>query len=292
MKRFILITLLLLPFTAPATDGALGEGSPWFVQVNLAAMRGASDDGALYGWLRREVIEDLEEEFGEGTIDELDALAVFGAGPDRDGFSVMVEGRLDEELRDTVIRRLAAESLSDVDGAYLAGADKELAERFDLEIEGGSLYLGFDEDSAVFVTTRRSLLDAFLAGDRFAPLAASDLLVLRAEPMLSGGVDTAALGEGHGHWDSQVMRNIRRAGFALTDAAGGYDVRVELIAVDGAQAQALQNIVQGLIGLQTLSASEGDPELSFLSSLKSEREDDRVSLSVNVSSDEMLELLD
>lgn len=292
MIRFILTTLLLLPFAAPAADGNLGEDSSWFVQVNLAAMRGASDDGALYGWLKREVIEDLEEEFGEGTVDDLDALAVFSADADSGGFGVLVEGRLNQGLRDSVIRHLAAEPLADAEGAYEAGANEDLAEEFDLEFDGRSLYLAFADDSAAFVTTRRSLLDDFLAGDRFAPLTASDLLVIRAEPMVSGGVDTAALGERSGHWDSQVMRNIRRAGFALTDAGGGYDVSVELLAVDEAQAQALQNIVQGLIGLQTLSSAEEDPELKFLSSLESERDGNRVSLSVNVSSNEMLELLD
>lgn len=290
MIRSILLTLLLLPFTVTAADDSLGDDSRWFVQVNLAAMRDASDDGALYGWLRREVIEDLEEEFGEGTVDDLDALAVFGAGPDRDGFSVMIEGRLNADMRGTVLRRLAAEPLSDAADAYEAGANEELAEEYDLEIDGGTLYLAFDDYSAAFVTTRRSLLDDFLAGERFNSIDGSDLLVIRADPMLSGAVDTEAIGKGHGSWNSKVMRNIRRAGFALTDADGGYDVRVELIAVDEAQAQALQNIVQGLVSLHALA--EEEPELAFASTLQTRREGERVNLSVQVSSKELLHLLD
>jgi hypothetical protein len=292
MFRIILLTFFLLPGMAAAADGALGQDSRWFVQVNLAAMRGASDDGALYGWLEREVIDDLEEEFGEGSIDDFDALTVFGSGDDGDGLGIVLDGRMDAAMRERLIERLAAEPLPDVAGgdAFAVGANEELADEFDIEFDDESLLLGFGIDSTAFVTTSRSLLDDYLAGDRFRAIDATDLLVIHAEPMLAGAVDTESIGRGHGNWDSKVMRNIRRAGFALTDANGSYDVRVELIAVDEAQAQALQNIVQGVIGLQALA--EEEPEMAFLSTLQTQREGERVSLSVLVGADELVNLLD
>ncbi|WP_147307730.1 hypothetical protein [Wenzhouxiangella sediminis] len=292
MIRSILLTLLLLPLAVSAADKSLGEDSRWFVQVNLAAIRGASDDGALYGWLQREVIEDLEEEFGEGSVDDFDAITVFGTSDNGDGLGIVLDGRMDADMRERVIRRSAATPLEDVgDGnAYVLGGNEELAEEFDIEFDGDPLFMAFGERSGAFVTTSRALLEAFLDGARFERIAASELLIIRADPMLSGAVDTEAIGEGYGNWNSKVMRNIRRAGFALTDAGGGYDVNVELIAVDEAQAQALQNIVQGVIGLQALADEE--PELSFVSSLQTQRDGERVSLSVQVSSEELMDLLD
>ncbi len=292
MIRSILLTLLLLPLAVSAADRTLGEDSRWFVQVNLAAIRGASDDGALYGWLQREVIEDLEEEFGEGSVDDFDAITVFGTSDDGQGLGIVLDGRMDADMRERVIRRSAATPLEDIGGgnAYVLGGNEELAEEFDIEFDGDPLFMAFGERSGAFVTTSRALLEAFLDGARFERIAASELLIIRADPMLSGAVDTEAIGEGYGNWNSKVMRNIRRAGFALTDAGGGYDVNVELIAVDEAQAQALQNIVQGVIGLQALADEE--PELSFVSSLQTQRDGERVSLSVQVSSEELMGLLD
>ncbi len=292
MIRSILLTLLLLPLAVSAADKSLGEDSRWFVQVNLAAIRGASDDGALYGWLQREVIEDLEEEFGEGSVDDFDAITVFGTSDDGEGLGIVLDGRMDADMRERVIRRSAATPIEDLgDGnAYVLGGNEELAEEFDIEFDGDPLFMAFGERSGAFVTSSRALLEAFLDGARFERIAASELLIIRADPMLSGAVDTEAIGEGYGNWNSKVMRNIRRAGFALTDAGGGYDVNVELIAVDEAQAQALQNIVQGVIGLQALADEE--PELSFVSSLQTQREGERVSLSVQVSSEELMGLLD
>ncbi|NBB91866.1 MAG: hypothetical protein GVY32_01705 [Gammaproteobacteria bacterium] len=292
MIRSILLTLLLLPMAASAADGSLGENSRWFVQVNLAAIRGASDDGALYGWLQREVIDDLEEEFGEGSIDDFDAITVFGATDSGDGLGVVLDGRMDAEIRERVIRRAAAAPLEEIGGgnAYVLGGNEELAEDLDIEFDGDPLFLAFGEQSAAFVTTSRSLLEAFLDGARFERIDASELLVIRADPMLSGAVDTEAIGAGYGNWNSKVMRNIRQAGFALTDAGGGYDVNLELIAVDEAQAQALQNIVQGVIGLQALA--EEEQELAFISTLQTQREGERVSLSVQVSAEELMTLID
>ncbi len=292
MFRFILLTLLLLPLAVSADNGDLGKDSRWFVQVNLEAMRGASDDGALYGWLQREVIDDLEKEFGEGSIGDFDGVTVFGIGDDGDGLGIVLDGRMNAAMHERLIERLAAEPLSDRAGgdAFVIGANEEMAEEFDIEFDEGSLLLGFGEDSSAFVTTSRDLLEGFLAGDRFRPMTASDLLIVRAEPMLSGAVDTESIGEGYGNWNSQVMRNIRRAGFALADSGGGYEVQVELIAIDETQAQALQNIVQGVVGLQALA--EEEPEMAFLSTLQTRRDGDRVSLSVEVGSKELLAILD
>ena len=217
---------------------------------------------------------------------------MFGTSDDGQGLGIVLDGRMDADMRERVIRRSAATPLEDIGGgnAYVLGGNEELAEEFDIEFDGDPLFMAFGERSGAFVTTSRALLEAFLDGARFERIAASELLIIRADPMLSGAVDTEAIGEGYGNWNSKVMRNIRRAGFALTDAGGGYDVNVELIAVDEAQAQALQNIVQGVIGLQALADEE--PELSFVSSLQTQRDGERVSLSVQVSSEELMGLLD
>lgn len=295
MIRFVLLTLLLLPLTVNAADRSLGDDSRWFVQINLAAIRGASDDGALYGWLQREVIEDLEKEFGEGSVDDFDAITVFkigDSGDSGDGLGIVLDGRMNADMREGLIRRSAATALEDVGSgnAYVLGGNRKLAESLDIEFNGDPLFLAFGERSGAFVTTSRALLEAFLDGARFERIAATKLLIIRSDPMVSGAVNIDAIGEGYGNWNSKVMRNIRRAGFALTDAGGGYDVNIELTAVDEAQALALQNIVQGVIGLQALADEE--PEAAFLSRLQTQRDGERVSLSLQVSSDELIGLLD
>lgn len=287
--RNLLLAALLLPISVFAADD-LGGDSPWFVHVNLAAMRDASDGGALYGWLEREVIDDLEEEFGEGRVSGIEQVSVFGTS-DGDGVGVLMTGGIDAEARGEIVRSFAAEPLDDAgEGAYEVGADADIADEIDIELDEGALFLAFDEAGDLFVTSRRSLLDRFQSGARFAPAATTELLVIRANSLVSGGVDTETLSNGPIQWDSKMMRNIRRAGFALSDVDGGYDVSLELVAVDESQAQALVNVVQGLIGLQALANEE--PELGFLGTAQAQRNAERVNVSVQVSSEQLMHLLD
>lgn len=288
MIRTIVLTLCLIPLAANA-EPPLGSGSTWFLQANLGAMRDASGDRALYEWLEREVIEDLDEEFGDGTVERFDVLSVFAAGVEQQGFGVFLEGRIDPALREEVIRRLAAEPLDDIGSgdAYLAGADSELADELNLDIEGGSLYLAFDGDTAVLATTDRRLLDDFLDGKRFDPVAASDLLVVRAGPLLSGTFD---FGRMDGRWDSNIMRHVRRFGFTLSDGEDGYAIDVALATADEQRAQALHNLIQGFIGLQSIADDAED--LQFISKLTPQRQGDLVRIAVELSSSELMGILD
>jgi hypothetical protein len=287
--RNLMLAALLLPVSVLAADD-LGGDSPWFVHVNLAAMRDASDGGALYGWVEREIIDDLEDEFGEGRVSGIEQVSVFGTR-DGEGLGILMTGRMDAETRGDIVRRFAAEPLEGAaDGAFEVGADADLADEIDIELDEGSLFLGFGEDGDLFVTSRRALLDQFQSGGRFAPVDSTELLVVRAESLVSGGFDAESLANGPIQWDSKVMRNIRRGGFALSDVDGGYGVSLELVAVDEPQAQALLNIMQGLIGLQALADEE--PKLGFLDTARTERDAERVSVSVQVSSEQLMHLLD
>lgn len=288
--RSVFLALLLIPAMSAAAD--LDADSSWFVHINLDAMRSASDDGALYGWLEREVITDVEEEFGEGSIASFEAITVFGSA-DGEGIGILMSGgNLDDSFKEQLLTRTAALPLEDAGGteAYAVGEDSEMADKVDIELDEGSLFMGFDDSSDAFLTTRRALLDSFLAGDRFAADRGSDLLVIRADSLLHGGVDASGMGMGQVQWDSKIMRNIRQAGFSLSDVEGGYSVAVELLAVDETQAQALMNIVQGLIGLRTLADEE--PDLAFLDGLETQRDADRVKLSVQIGADQLMDMLD
>jgi len=287
--RNLFLATLLLPISVFAAD-ELGGDSPWFVHVNLAAMRDASDDGALYGWVEREIIEDLEEEFGEGRVSGIEQVSVFGTA-DGDGVGILMAGSFDEETRQDVIRRFAAEPLDGAaEGAYEAGADADIADEIDIDMDEGSLLLAFDDAGGLFITSRRALLDRFQSGARFAPATAAELLIVRADSLVSGGLDAETLSKGPIQWDSKMMRSIRRAGFALSDRDGGYDVSLELVATDEPQAQALLNVVQGLIGLQALASEQ--PELGLLQTARTERDAERVSVTLQVSSDELMQLID
>lgn len=293
-----LIQLALLITTLPLSALAADRDAPaletgWHMQVNLEAMRVASDDGALYGWFEREVIDDLEQEFGEGTVSQFTAVTIFGNLEPEQRFGLVLHGQIAADTRERMIASLDAERLDGFRGAdvYLAPGKSRIADKIDIRLSDPGLFMAFGDRGQTLLTTSENLLVDFQAsGGRLESELTPDLLVIRTDVLLRGGVDTTAMtGEGNS-WNSQIMRNIRRAGVVLSDIGGRYELLLEMVAVDATQAQALASIVQGLIGLQTLS--NDDQSLDFLKSLQTSSDGDRVSMALQITPAELLELLD
>jgi hypothetical protein len=292
MIRSILLIVLLLPAIAPAAGIPLAEDSRWYVHANFEAMRGASDGRALYDWVEREVLEDVIEEFGRDFVDRFEAVTVFGGRRGHEQVGVVLDGRLAAEQRQALLERFAAEQLDGLgDGsAFELGASAELGDDIDIDIDG-SLYLGLGDGERMLITPSMALLERFVAGDaRLEPASESQLIIVRADSLLGGAVDAESLEDDSNGWNSNVMRNIRQAAFSLADADGHYELRVDLVAVDVAQAQALVNIVEGLVSLRALS--EEEPDMAFLSGLESRIEGHNVTLSLRLPPEELVRVLD
>lgn len=293
-----LIQLALLITTLPLSALAADRDAPaletgWHMQVNLEAMRVASDDGALYGWLEREVIDDLEEEFGEGTVSQFTAVTIFGSLEPEQRFGLVLHGPIAADTRERMIASLDAQRLDGFRGAevYQALGKSRIADKIDIRLTDPGLFLAFGDRGQTLLTTSENLLVDFQAsGGRLESELTPDLLVIRTDVLLRGGVDTTVMAGKGNSWNSQIMRNIRRAGVVLSDIGGRYELLLEMVAVNETQAQALASIVQGLIGLQTLSNE--DQSLGFLRSLQTTGDGDRVTMAFQITPAELLELLD
>lgn len=293
-----LIQLALLITTLPLSALAADRDAPaletgWHMQVNLEAMRVASDDGALYGWLEREVIDDLEEEFGEGTVSQFTAVTIFGSLEPEQRFGLVLHGPIAADTRERMIASLDAQRLDGFRGAevYQALGKSRIADKIDIRLTDPGLFLAFGDRGQTLLTTSEDLLVDFQAsGGRLESELTPDLLVIRTDVLLRGGVDTKVMAGKGNSWNSQIMRNIRRAGVVLSDIGGRYELLLEMVAVNETQAQALASIVQGLIGLQTLSNE--DQSLGFLRSLQTTGDGDRVTMAFQITPAELLELLD
>jgi len=293
-----LIQLALLITTLPLSALAADRDAPaletgWHMQVNLEAMRVASDDGALYGWLEREVIDDLEEEFGEGTVSQFTAVTIFGSLEPEQRFGLVLHGPIAADTRERMIASLDAQRLDGFRGAevYQALGKSRIADKIDIRLTDPGLFLAFGDRGQTLLTTSEDLLVDFQAsGGRLESELTPDLLVIRTDVLLRGGVDTTVMAGKGNSWNSQIMRNIRRAGVVLSDIGGRYELLLEMVAVNETQAQALASIVQGLIGLQTLSNE--DQSLGFLRSLQTTGDGDRVTMAFQITPAELLELLD
>lgn len=293
-----LIQLALLVTTLPLSALAADRDAPaletgWHMQVNLEAMRVASDDGALYGWLEREVIDDLEEEFGEGTVSQFTAVTIFGSLEPEQRFGLVLHGPIAADTRERMIASLDAQRLDGFRGAevYQALGKSRIADKIDIRLTDPGLFLAFGDRGQTLLTTSENLLVDFQAsGGRLESELTPDLLVIRTDVLLRGGVDTTVMTGKGNSWNSQIMRNIRRAGVVLSDIGGRYELLLEMVAVNETQAQALASIVQGLIGLQTLSNE--DQSLGFLRSLQTTGDGDRVTMAFQITPAELLELLD
>jgi len=287
----LITTLPLSALTADRDAPALETG--WHMQVNLEAMRVASDDGALYGWLEREVIDDLEEEFGEGTVSQFTAVTIFGSLEPEQRFGLVLHGPIAADTRERMIASLDAQRLDGFRGAevYQALGKSRIADKIDIRLTDPGLFLAFGDRGQTLLTTSEDLLVDFQAsGGRLESELTPDLLVIRTDVLLRGGVDTTVMAGKGNSWNSQIMRNIRRAGVVLSDIGGRYELLLEMVAVNETQAQALASIVQGLIGLQTLSNE--DQSLGFLRSLQTTGDGDRVTMAFQITPAELLELLD
>lgn len=287
--------LLLAPLGLRADDGLpLPSHTGWYVHANLAAMRAASDEQKLYGWFCRNIIDDLEEEFGQGSVTGFDAVTVFSRTTDRGGFGLVLHGGLDADRRQQLIEQLSLRLLEDREGHEVYEIAPLSIPAVELEKALGStgVFLAFGDRGQTLLTTGEDVLAEFLAaGAQFEGDFSPDLLVIRAaDTLMRGGIDTASMSGMGGSYESQVFRNIEQAGVALADIGGRYELRVEMVAVSAEKAQALSGIVQGLIGLHAMS--EGDADLEFLGTLQSSAEDNRLKLDMQMTPDQLMELLD
>lgn len=306
------ICALFLMFCLPAMAAAsvippIGQDANWYIHVNLDQMRQTPSGQALYGWFEKEVIEDLEDEFGSGLGEQLEGVTVFGQSAGHAGLAVLLHGDLVPQTSTNILDVLADLAVPEQahgleyfrmpprfdfgkDGSGGKEADTETSPEYD---EESGMFLAFGGDGQTLVTGSRVLLDEFLlAGGRFSGDRPGELLVIQAErPLLQSGLDAAADDLGDGPWESEMFRNIQQLALVLADSGGLLEIRGRIVAADTNKALAIANIIRGMISLGVMA--EDEPELmELLGALSVETMESLVDLHLRVEAGRVVEFLD
>ncbi|MEM9303774.1 MAG: hypothetical protein AAGE01_16760 [Pseudomonadota bacterium] len=260
--RNLAAAAVLLPAAAVAApDAPVPAEAQWYIHANLLEMRQTSSGQSLYGWLEREVLEDINDELGVKFVDELDGVTVFGAKkPDHENAAVILHGFLSQKTRNELLDRASEEMNVSTEEEYgrtfhRMGGSWSKSANVDVDFDGG--YLAFGDQGQTMVTSDRDMLDQFLAADsHFEGAASNSLLTIQADrALVHGGVDTVGVGEG-GPWDSQMFQNVERMALVVADNNGLLDIQVYVTATDPTMAQAISNIIQGMVSLKVLADEE------------------------------------
>ena len=294
------LCLLPLAISAAPANLALTPETAWYVHADLLEMRQTPSGQMLYGWLEREVIEDVEQEFGINLRDELDGVTVFGSGENEEP-AVVLHGFISAATRDVVLARASEEARVTTENAFgrtyyridEPGRNDPAEAKQIAQHHGDGAWLAFGDTGQTLVTTNRALLETFLAGDaHFTTTVPDGLLVIQAErAMLQGGLDAGAAKLEGGPWESQMFQNVRQIGLVVADDNGLMSVRADVVAVTPEMAQAVANIIQGIVSLKAVADEE--PEAAeLLSRVKTETVGDRVTMSLLVEPEKLVRFLD
>lgn len=300
MKRRIrqLITgLCLMPLAAWASSVNLPirDDTQWYIHANLLEMRQTVAGQELYGWVEREIISDLEEEFDIRLTEELDGVTVFGSAAGHEDGAVVLHGFLSAATRDAVLAKIREEGYLASEDAfgrvfYAVAAPDEL-KKSGHPFDGA--YLAFGDMGQTLVTGNRQLIEDFLAaGGHFEGRTPSELLVIQADrPLVQGGFDAANIDAGGGPWESQMFQNIEQFALVIADDNGLLDIRARITAVSPDMALAISNIIQGVVSLKAV-AEEEPAAAALLSRLKMETDDRTVHLQLSIEPATVVEILD
>lgn len=303
MQRHFKVTLCLLLGLLPLGANAGPDNLPiaadarWYVHANLLEMRQTVAGQHLYRWFEDEVLREIQEEIGIDLAGELDGVTVFGSGQPHTDAAVVLHGFLSTDTREIILARLNAETEVVTQSAF-GHPFYRIGER----ASTGSKHHGHDFDGAqlafgdlgqTLVTEDETLMQTFLAnGAHFPGSAPVGLIVIQAEhPLLQGGMDAAELHLEGGPWESEMFRNVEQAALTIADDNGLVAIRAEVVALTPSMAEAIRNIVQGVVSLQAL-ANEDPEAAELLSQLRVSTDGAVVRMAVSLAPERIIEFLD
>jgi len=276
MRIFRYLVIFFL-FAAPAAAlSALGPGdlpdtSKWYFHADFKEMRSTEAGRHLYGWLQKEVFEDVREDAGVDLDKEADYLTAFAT--EDDGLVVIIEGDISQDTEDKVMAMGAASGSLD----KLGSGNKKFfhIKDDDIDIDDGNIEIDMDsfDDGAFFsfaienkllVTSTQERMEALLADKGKVTGVRGEkgqLFVLSAERnLMQAGARTDEFDD-DGDWDSNILRNTEQAALLIADQAGKIAIEAQLVTTEAAMAESLASIVRGLISLQVFN-DDMDPEIA------------------------------
>ena len=295
MRIFRYLVIFFL-FVAPAaalsalSPGDLPDTSKWYFHADFKEMRATEAGQLLYGWLQKEVFEDVREDAGVDLDKEVDYLTAFAT--EDDGLVVIIEGNISQDTEDKVMAKGAASGSLDKFGS----GNKTFfhIKDDDIDIDGGNIEIDMDsfDDGAFFsfaiknkllVTSTQERMEALLADKGKVTGVRGEkgqLFVLSAERnLMQAGARTDEF-DGDGDWDSNILRNTEQAALLIADQAGKIAIEAQLVTTEAEMAESLASIVRGLISLQVFN-DDMDPEIAtFLQNTDVDVDGNKLTISV------------
>lgn len=294
---------LALPITAAADLRAadLPASTEWYVHADLVELKQNSAGKPLYDWLEGEVIVEINEEL---QIDFGDAMHRFTAfSNDGSGIIAVIEGDIDQDIRDKILAIAFAESDGQVDQTsygdavyYKAGDDDSVTKLNAEDSIRHSGYFSFSVDGMILAASTEEQIRALIDSQGRLPGAGDHngaILVLSADKQfVQAGMRTSSFADDDDDWDSNILRNTEQAALLVSEQSGLIAVDMTLIGSDSDMTRSLGSIVNGLIALQAFSG-DMDPEVSeFLRNTRVDIEDTMLKVSTVLDPNNVVRLLD
>jgi len=275
------------------------EDSAFYLAVNIDAIRDGEASAALYTFIDNEILDELRDELGSDAIDAIEGISVFGTG-DSQTPVILLHGDIPQSARDRFVDEIFEEKenvelLTQHGRNYFAFGDIQLDwDGVDSEGDHDALLLAFGDRGQTMITPHAEAMSAFLR-EGFLPDAvmAEDLMVLTADRSLAQGSlnNRHPAFSGNGAWESELFRKVERFGLVVADDAEALRITIEAHTASPELAQALENIVKGIVSLKALSSDAAD-KLAWLDTLQINSDDRVTRLNALVPAESLRELLD
>jgi len=306
LRLLIVGLLLIMPGFASAAvaPDSVPATSTWYFHADFEEMRTSDAGKHLYGWLQREVFEDIHDDAGIDLDKEADRITAFS--DEENGAVVLLEGNISQESRDKLLAVAAgAESLETFEHKgktfYFAEGEGHDHDGDDGNIEINSfengVYFTFALKDRLLATSMREKMEALLVSDGKLPRRKTTngtLIVISAEKsLIQAGMKADQVDDdGEGGWQSNILRNTEQVAVLVADVAGKIAVETQLIAKKPEMAESLASIVRGLISL-TMFSDDMDPDIAeFLQGTSVDVDGSKLKISVAVDPEMLIAALD
>lgn len=269
-RTLMVIALVSSPgFAAAELSGDdIPAGSTWYFHADLGEMRSTEGGRELYGWIEREILDDVHEETGLDVSREIDRITAFSAMPE--GAVIVAEGAISQDSKDKLLAfAFAADDFRTLTHGkqtyYFVEGDRS-GDEVEVDAFEDGAYFSFALDDRIVVTSTSEQMKEMLDnGGRVVPAnpGSGTLFVLTAEKsLIQAGLDAGELeSEDDGEWDSKILRNTEEIAVMVSDVAGKLAVETRLVAKQAEMAQSLASVVRGLVSLIALS-DDMDPAIA------------------------------
>jgi hypothetical protein len=295
MRNFRYLVIFFL-FAAPAAAlSALGPGdlpdtSKWYFHADFKEMRATEAGQHLYGWLQKEVFEDVREDAGVDLDKEADYLTAFAT--EDDGLVVIIEGDISQDTEDKVMAMGAASGSLDKFGSgnktffHIKDDDIDIDDgniEIDMDSFDDGAFFSFAIENKLLVTSTQERMEALLADKGKVTGVRGEkgqLFILSAERnLMQAGARTDEFDD-DGDWDSNILRNTEQAALLIADQAGKIAIEAQLVTTEAEMAESLASIVRGLISLQVFN-DDMDPDIAnFLQNTDVDVDGNKLTISV------------